>query len=763
MNNRPVTRSVTSAIPTLLGEAPTPVLGDLLEVDQPQVDSSLQGEEGSDQDSSQEFYDPWQRDVDAQLGFNPRFTFYLRTMKARSVTARLMAQVGVNCEEILFNLTESELETRLHYSWIELVTYRSARSLWRSATKPVPAGLLSLLPRFRGTGEKGITDPHSFIDQIENILSASSYPIPNWATIVTICLTTPEDMAYWRAHMDRNPMFTWDEHRRIFLQHFGHFDQRKKYVDELTRVSQGTSESAQTYIDRVAELSRKAGRPLDDEMVIFYLKKGIRSVDLKRFIAMKEEPGVNWTFGRLSQIMLMAADHLQGASSSSHPETSSGTAYCRHCRRAGHTQANCRVMQRTLQSGKESTGGEKRVLFESPKRTGKEPMKLRNPCSKCPNADHIFSNCPKNTCSVCDKTGHLNFNCPMAICNACKQKGHTALSFDCPKNPKYKDNKHIGKYVTDITTEIKWHTYSKKAEWLAVETEDFIVAATSASTETNHSGIEAPLTIKGHRVMAPIDTKATHSIMSTSLCHELGERKKTEEVDIRARTAFQGLPKISLRQTRPLLVSCGTKSVEHRFYVADMTENMLLGMDLFGAFGFGLVGVPIRFANDEAQSIQSTSSADAVGEDRQLTYESLKRLPQEEVEILMHALEQILLQNESISDKDFCRHPEAVLPIPLSNYQPIYRPQFEIPKRLHEVVDEQVGKWLENGKIEEGSPLTRWNASLLLAPKRDLYGERTEWRVCFDGRAINERLEPRFPTSERVISPCGWVSVLYCT
>jgi hypothetical protein len=51
-------------------------------------------------------------------------------------------------------------------------------------------------------------------------------------------------------------------------------------------------------------------------------------------------------------------------------------------------------------------------------------------------------------------------------------------------------------------------------------------------------------------------------------------------------------------------------------------------------------------------------------------------------------------------------------------------------------------EWIKNKKIETSSPLTRWNSSLLLAPKRDLYGNKSDWRTCFDARPINEHLKP---------------------
>src|SRR3989338_6829389 len=86
----------------------------------------------------------------------------------------------------------------------------------------------------------------------------------------------------------------------------------------------------------------------------------------------------------------------------------------------------------------------------------------------------------------------------------------------------------------------------------------------------------------------------------------------------------------------------------------------------------------------------------------------------------MDEIEQSLAENGKIGEDEFCSHPEAEVKLDLTDDTPVYRPQYEIPKALHPIVDEQIETWLKKRKIEAASPLTCWNSSSLMVPKMDL-------------------------------------------
>ena len=737
------------AIPSMIPSSPAEEEAILSTPDQEDMnDSDGFSSEGLDEPSSLALYDPWSSVFDRELGLNSTFVFYLRTQWMRSAQVHLMVKMGIRDEDVFFNLTEAELSDKLQFSWVELVSFRAARKRWSDSKKPIPSGLLTMMPRFRGKLERSVSDPHTFITQMENVLVASGYPEVNWPNVVTLAFTAPEDTSFWRTHLTTSQLnVSWGEHRLAFLRHFERYDQKRKSIDELCQVSQKAGESVQTFLDRVADLARKAGRPLDDEMVTYYVKKGLRSSDLKRFISLKEEPGQTWTFDRLCTVTLMGADqlHQTGSSADSSPPTNPST-FCRHCKKPGHTQANCRTYARKLSEAKDRS-------YPAGGASSSKDGKVRNPCSKCPNADHVFSKCPKNVCDTCKKPGHLNFNCPDATCTVCKVKGHTSLSFDCPKNPKAKISKGTGKYVEESPTgelldEVDRYMHEKCEGWwlssMSTEQDEVGIAATSISNITPTTMVEIPVLLNGHRILAAVDTRATNSIIDAVVCNEVGVTDGMTKTSATAHSVFQELPNVELWITPQLTLQCGDRVLNHQFYVADMKDKLIIGMDLFYSLGFGMVGLPTAWpsADGPTQGEPSNSASTMEMDESQAIYDELSRIPEEELFKLVETLKCFLEENERIGEDEFCTHPEAELPIPLEDPTPIFRPQFDIPYRLRDVVDEQIRKWLLNKKIEIGSPLSRWNSSLLLAPKRDLYGNRTEWRVCFDGRAINERIKP---------------------
>jgi transposase InsO family protein len=710
--------------------------------------SDIQGSPGSSDPIPAPLYDPYGCVEDRQLDINSDFVRWLRSLKCTRDQVHRILRLGIETEDVFFQLKEEELANRLNFQWNQVVSFRYWKNCYEAKGKTVPSGLLSIIPRFRGKETRSIQDPRTFIDQLENVLTASGYTQLNWRNVVTLAMTNTEDISYWKSYLGTNGnRLTWPECKEEFLRHFDRYDQKRKSMDEFCHLSQKSGESIQSYLDRAADLARKAGRHLDDEMVSYYIKKGLKSSELRRFCALKEEPGQYLKFDRLSAVLLMGADQLHQTDRDPPPSDTPKANYCRFCRKHGHVQTNCRKYARKPLEAKERTP----ASSTPPLKDGKP----RNPCTNCPNADHTFSMCPKNVCDNCKKPGHMNFNCPDATCEKCRVKGHTANSFKCPKNPKAKQySKGTGKYLSDPTSselvdEVNQYMRDKDDDlWEMTQSESEtdepnIVAATTMSGYRTMNMIDIPVVIQSHRVMAALDTRSTNSMIDTAFCKNIGAFEGAERVSTMARSIFKGLPDIELMLTIPLQLQCGKHTVDHRFFVADMSDNLIIGMDLFYALGFGVSDLPTSWPTEQNTdpNIISIPQSMQENEDRNI-YEDLLKIPAEELTVLMSALRISLEANAIIGEDEFCTHEEATLPIPLTDTTPIFRPQFDIPFRLRTVVDEQISKWLSNKKIELGSPRSRWNSSLLLAPKRDLYGNRTEWRVCFDGRAINQRIEP---------------------
>ena len=226
-------------------------------------------------------------------------------------------------------------------------------------------------------------------------------------------------------------------------------------------------------------------------------------------------------------------------------------------------------------------------------------------------------------------------------------------------------------------------------------------------------------------------------------------------------SVFKAIAPQTMWLTPPLRMIAGERVLEHQFLVADTYTSVILGMDIFRLLGITISNLPSSYPQ-QAESSKTDiagdgrSSGDASSDPKtyqpatvhendsavetHTTFSGLRRIDLRELGILMDEIEQSLAENGKIGEDKFCSHPEAEVKLDLTDDTPVYRPQYEIPKALHPIVDEQIETWLKNKKIEAASPLTRLNSSLLMVPKMDLYGSKKDWRTCFDARGINPRL-----------------------
>ncbi len=103
--------------------------------------------------------------------------------------------------------------------------------------------------------------------------------------------------------------------------------------------------------------------------------------------------------------------------------------------------------------------------------------------------------------------------------------------------------------------------------------------------------------------------------------------------------------------------------------------------------------------------------------------------------------------NEKVSG--FCTHPDSVLQLHVKPFadgkipRTLCRPQYRIPEKATKLVDENIQRWLSEGKIVKAPPGIPYNNPIVVAPKKDAEGNVTydEIRVCLDFRGLNEWLE----------------------
>ena len=329
--------------------------------------------------------------AETTLDVTPTFGVMLQNIGITNRSAMALVNLGIKEIEELFVLEETELTSKCDFSFMDLVRFR----LIKKSQKPLSNSLLSLLPRYRGTAERSTDDPTAFLRSFSTVMNAGSVPIAAWASSITLLLTKPEDTAFWKAHLERNPTYSWEEHRGTFLRHFEVFDQKMKFMDQLVKLKQNPNEKIRSFLDRSAELAEKIPMDLNDYSLIYYIRKGFSSSLLRQFVDGREPHGAKWTFDLFSEAALMGEDRLMGTADT--PQR----VICRYCSRPGHREAECRKKL------------DDQMHLKTPKMKPK-PV-LTHPCANCPSADHNYSKCPKNKCSICEQKGHLNFNCPRAI------------------------------------------------------------------------------------------------------------------------------------------------------------------------------------------------------------------------------------------------------------------------------------------------------------------------------------------------------------
>ena len=357
--------------------------------------------------------------------FPEEFRLTIMDLKIKAITARRFKEHGVSSTEHLLLLNEDELISIFKFSTMNIILLRKLKKAVNEkielAKRPIPVSLINALPLFRGKETRSIGDPEGFLARFEGVMTSSEVDQSKWARTITLSLTTPEDTAYWTNQLSTFPNWNYADFRANFLQHFGRFDQRKKWMESLHQMKQAPNESVQTYLDRATECVRRSGCQTSDLMVVHYLRKGLHSEKLKQYLNLKEDPSKPFTFDNFCEHVLLGEDRLSDTPPSVPTEK---RIICRHCGKAGHIRPDCRKLKEELK-----TAAPRPV----PRTANPGPV-----CRNCPGSTHAFSNCPKNICASCKKPGHMNFNCPEAICSACNAKGHTPNSFICPKNPKIK-------------------------------------------------------------------------------------------------------------------------------------------------------------------------------------------------------------------------------------------------------------------------------------------------------------------------------------
>jgi hypothetical protein len=99
-----------------------------------------------------------------------------------------------------------------------------------------------------------------------------------------------------------------------------------------------------------------------------------------------------------------------------------------------------------------------------------------------------------------------------------------------------------------------------------------------------------------------------------------------------------------------------------------------------------------------------------------------------------------LKANSEILQSSHCPLPEMKLSLEVSSCTVLFRRPRVFAQQQQHIFDEQVDKWIKDGVVTKAPPGNPHNSTLTLAAKKDLFGNKTKWRVCLDPRPLNKLL-----------------------
>ncbi|CEJ00528.1 hypothetical protein RMCBS344292_14581 [Rhizopus microsporus] len=161
--------------------------------------------------------------------------------------------------------------------------------------------------------------------------------------------------------------------------------------------------------------------------------------------------------------------------------------------------------------------------------------------------------------------------------------------------------------------------------------------------------------------------------------------------------------------------------------------DAIFGRDILPKLGIHLVGVATNW--DDNRIVYD----DSIDDTEYIPNVSNAGTPDEH-EALILALQSHIDKNQQIDVHSLCNIPEAVVRLDTPKGKYVNVRQYPIANNMMPIFDEAVKTWLENGVIVPAPP-TPWNSPITFASKKDINGNKTDFRPCIDPRKINMLLE----------------------
>jgi hypothetical protein len=281
---------------------------------------------------------------------------------------------------------------------------------------------------------------------------------------------------------------------------------------------------------------------------------------------------------------------------------------------------------------------------------------------------------------------------------------------------------------------------NKDTEKLTINDEALNAFETVVYNELSlHDGVRItlPLYFDDVRYEALLDTGATRSFIDLSVVKQanLPIRKANGNI-------FLGHKKMHVARTGytdDITIECNNHTIMANFEVFELKHPFVIGLDLMNRIGLSIAG--IDDGRDSAQRLPPPKD-DEIPSILPLTTpkeELTKEFAKEKSNFLL-TIADALQANSEIPQSSHCPLPEMKVSLEVPSRTVLFRRPRVFAQQQQHIFDEQVDKWIKDGVITKAPPGNPHNNTLTLAAKKDLFGNKTKWRVCLDPRPLNKLL-----------------------
>lgn len=192
---------------------------------------------------------------------------------------------------------------------------------------------------------------------------------------------------------------------------------------------------------------------------------------------------------------------------------------------------------------------------------------------------------------------------------------------------------------------------------------------------------------------------------------------------------------------------CGDRVLVHDFEVIDMFDSYLIGLDIFAQCGFYVGGVPSHWPGPRAGAAEARAAAieEQHLRERPKPWALEHRANEQDLALLSDAISDLTIANAQLDpSKPACPSiPEATLVLPMleaaRHARATFRQQYPVARAAQGALDKQMDKWSAQDCFEPAQD-GNYNTPYMATGKKDLRGEKTDWRICFDFRHVNALL-----------------------